>query len=58
MAYPAARNEEVGSTDAHVCFLDGQPKQSRRWTASSPSSSNAAGTVERDGGPKLSPTAG
>jgi hypothetical protein len=24
MAYPSTRSEEAGSTDAHVCFLEGQ----------------------------------
>jgi c-di-GMP-binding flagellar brake protein YcgR len=26
MAYPSTRSEEAGSTDAHVCFLEGQLK--------------------------------
>lgn len=26
MAYPSHQNDDLGSTDAHVCFLDGQQK--------------------------------
>jgi hypothetical protein len=26
MAYPSAHSEDMASTDAHVCFLDGQPQ--------------------------------
>jgi hypothetical protein len=26
MAYPSTRSEKTGSTDAHVCFLEGQHK--------------------------------